>query len=186
MTGSTKSTWRRRSLLTLSRGELSGTSTGRQRYLWPRTRHLCSALTPFLELLPGRFSENLYQFVFRREWGGQILVFLVVRGISEVRQGKDPTPSTKPWALNPLRWHIIFTPRFLEPPLMLDQHTHKRHSQVAGATRKRLGWMKGRGGWDHWCLVSLLQYRSPRLPLTARQVNEVHPAARLRSLDWKK
>ena len=40
--------------------------------------------------------------------------------------------------------------------------------------------MKGRGGWDHWYLVSLLRYRSPQLPLTARRVNEVRPAVRLK------
>lgn len=40
--------------------------------------------------------------------------------------------------------------------------------------------MKGRGGWDHWYLVSLLRYRSPQLPLAARRVNEVRPAVKLK------
>lgn len=35
-------------------------------------------------------------------------------------------------------------------------------------------------GWDHWCLVSSLRYRSPRLPLAARRVNEVRPAVKLK------
>lgn len=59
-------------------------------------------------------------------------------------------------------------------------HMHTPCTQVAKATHESLGWMKGRGGWDHWCLVSLLRYRSPQLPLTARRVNEVRPAVKLK------
>lgn len=66
-------------------------------------------------------------------------------------------------------------------PAQAHQHTYThKGARVAKATHKRLGWMKGRGGWDHWYLVSLLRYRSPQLPLTARRVNEVRPAVRLK------
>lgn len=95
--------------------------------------------------------ESVYACVFAMTYNRQ------------ARRKKDLTPLTKLWALNPLWWHIIFTLWFLKPPLMLTK-THTQSSQVAKATHKSLGWMKGRGRWDHWYLVSLLRYRRPPLP----------------------